>query len=192
MENLETLKSFEDGVTHFQNLFRINPEIIAHDLHPDYFSTRYAIRNTQYATCIPIQHHHAHIASCMAENNHKGDRSVIGVAFDGTGYGSDGAIWGGEFLIADYKSFDRAAHLAYIPLPGGDTATRKPARVAFAHLLAANVSLDLDLPSLAALSPTEQNIIAKQIANGTSTHHSPQAWGGCLTRSLRSSVCSRK
>lgn len=166
MENLETLKSFEDGVTHFQNLFRITPELIAHDLHPDYFSTRYALRIPHSAIRIPVQHHHAHIASCMAENNHKGDRSVIGVAFDGTGYGSDGAIWGGEFLIADYKSFDRAAHLAYIHLPGGDAATRKPARVAFSHLLAANVSLDLDLPSVAALSPTEQNIIIKQIANG--------------------------
>jgi hydrogenase maturation protein HypF len=165
MENLETLKSFEDGVTHFQNLFRIHPELIAHDLHPDYLSTRYASRITRHASLIPIQHHHAHTASCMAENNHKGDRRVIGVTFDGTGFGSDGSIWGGEFLIADYKSFDRAAHLAYIPLPGGDAATRKVARVAFAQLLAANVSLDLDLPSVAALSTAEQNIIAKQIAN---------------------------
>ena len=165
MENLETLKSFEDGVTHFKNLFRITPEIIVHDLHPDYLSTRYAIRNTQHVSRIAVQHHHAHIASCMAENNHKGDRSLIGVAFDGTGYGSDGAIWGGEFLIADYKSFDRAAHLAYVSLPGGDAATRKPARVAFAQLLAANVSLDLDLPSVAALSLVEQNTITRQIAN---------------------------
>ncbi|MBI5081904.1 MAG: carbamoyltransferase HypF [Chloroflexi bacterium] len=165
MENLETLKSFEDGVTHFQNLFRIHPEIIAHDLHPDYLSTRYATRITRHASRIPVQHHHAHIASCLAENNHTGDRSVIGVALDGTGFGSDGNIWGGEFLIANYKSFDRVAHLAYIPLPGGDAATRKPARVAFSHLLAANIALDLDLPSVAALSPTEQNIIAKQIAN---------------------------
>ncbi len=167
MENLETLKSFEEGADHFQNLFRIAPEIVAYDLHPDYLSTRYAQRlaaNNQ--RLIPVQHHHAHIASCLAENHHKGNRSVIGVAFDGTGYGSDGAIWGGEFLIADYKSFDRAAHLAYIPLPGGDAATRKPARVALSHLLAANLSLDLDLPTLAALSPAEQNIIAKQIANG--------------------------
>jgi len=166
MENLETLKSFEDSVAHFQNLFRIAPELIAHDLHPDYLSTRYAIRNTQHATCIPVQHHHAHIAACMAENNHKGDRRVIGVALDGTGYGSDGAIWGGEFLITNYRSFERPFHLAYTPLPGGDAATRKPARVAFSHLLAANVSLDLDLPSVAALSTAEQNIITKQIANG--------------------------
>jgi len=165
MENLETLKSFEDGITHFQNLFRINPEIIAHDLHPDYFSTRYALRIPHSAIRIPVQHHHAHIASCMAENNHKGDRSVIGVAFDGTGLGSDGAIWGGEFLIANYKSFDRVAHLAYIPLPGGDAATRKPARVAFSHLLAANID-DHDLPPFSALSLTEQRIISKQIASG--------------------------
>ncbi len=106
----------------------------------------------------------AHIASVLAENNLK--ETIIGVAFDGTGYGIDGAIWGGEFLIADYKGFDRAAHLAYVPLPGGDAATRKPARVALAHLLAAGVSLDGELPPLAALSATEQHIVERQVATG--------------------------
>jgi len=166
MENLETLQSFEQGVSHFENLFRIQPEIIAHDLHPDYLSTRYAVRNAHYATRIPVQHHHAHIAACMAENGLDGKRPVIGVAFDGTGYGTDGAIWGGEFLIANYGSFERAAHLAYVPLPGGDAGTRRPARVAFSHLLAAGVPLDGALPPLAALSPAERRIVEKQITAG--------------------------
>ncbi|MBI5290692.1 MAG: carbamoyltransferase HypF [Chloroflexi bacterium] len=187
MENLETLQSFEEGVAHFESLFRIAPEIIAYDLHPDYLSTRYAlsnfqlqtsnlnspisnlnsaIRNPQSAISIPVQHHHAHIAACMAENGLDGQRPAIGVAFDGTGYGTDGTIWGGEFLIADYAGFERAAHLAYVPLPGGDAATRKPARVALAHLLAAGVSLDSDLPPLAALSATEQRIVERQVATG--------------------------
>ncbi len=166
VENLETLRSFEAGIAHFESLFRITPEIIAHDLHPDYLSTRYALRITQHATRIPVQHHHAHIAACLAENGHRGERPVIGVAFDGTGYGTDGAIWGGEFVIADYAGFERAAHLAYVPLPGGDAGTRKPARVALAHLLAAGLSLEGDLPPISALSVTERRIVERQIATG--------------------------
>ena len=172
MENLETLKSFEEGVAHFQSLFRITPEIIAHDLHPDYLSTRYASRMTHHAPCVAVQHHHAHIASCMAENGLNGEQPVIGVAFDGTGYGMDGAIWGGEFLIADYSGFERAAHLAYVPLPGGDAATRKPARAALSYLLAAGIPLeygrvsDSPLPPLTALSAAERRIVEKQIASG--------------------------
>ncbi len=168
MENLETLKSFEAGVTHFESLFRIRPEIIAYDLHPDYLATRYALARARREglPAIGVQHHHAHILACLAENGHDGEQAVIGVAFDGTGYGSDGAIWGGEFLITRYTGFERAAHLAYIPLPGGDAGTRKPARVALAHLLAAGVPLDGDLPSLAALSETERRIVEKQVATG--------------------------
>ncbi|MBI3764785.1 MAG: carbamoyltransferase HypF, partial [Chloroflexi bacterium] len=166
MENLETLQSFEAGVAHFERLFRITPEIIAHDLHPDYLSTRFAIRNSQPATRIPVQHHHAHIAACLAENGHSGDRPVIGVAFDGTGYGTDGAIWGGEFLVANYSTFERAAHLAYVPLPGGDAGTRKPARVALSHLLTAGVSLDTDLPPVSALTAAERRVVERQVETG--------------------------
>lgn len=166
MENLETLQSFEQGIAHFESLFRIAPEIIAHDLHPDYLSTRFAIRNSQAARRIAVQHHHAHIAACLAENGHDGKQPVIGVAFDGAGYGTDGAIWGGEFLIAGYSNFERAAHLAYVPLPGGDAAVRKPARMALAHLLAAGIPLARDLPPLSALSPAEQRVVERQIAAG--------------------------
>jgi hydrogenase maturation protein HypF len=136
MENYETLGSFEDGISHYENLFRIEPKAIACDLHPDYLTTRYAINRSQSADLplYQIQHHHAHIAACMADNGLMGDRPVIGVAFDGTGYGTDGAIWGGEFLIADYQGYQRFAHLEYTPLPGGDNATRKPYRIALAQL----------------------------------------------------------
>jgi hydrogenase maturation protein HypF len=107
----------------------------------------------------------------MAENRCSSEDIVIGVAFDGTGYGRDGAIWGGEFLITSYNGFERAAHLGYVPLPGGDAGTRKPARVAFAHLLKSGVTLDDDLAPLAALSNTEQAVIIRQIETG---FNSPQ------------------
>jgi hydrogenase maturation protein HypF len=168
LENLETLQSFESGVAHFESLFRIKPEIIAYDLHPDYLATRYARARAEREglPALGVQHHHAHIAACLAENGYAGGQSVIGVAFDGAGYGTDGAIWGGEFLIADYAGFERAAHLAYVPLPGGDAGTRKPARVALAQLVAAGIPLEGGLPPIAALSPVERRIVEKQIATG--------------------------
>ncbi|MEK7276309.1 MAG: carbamoyltransferase HypF, partial [Chloroflexota bacterium] len=124
------------------------------------------ISNQQSAIRIPVQHHHAHIAACLAENGLDGGAPVIGVAFDGTGYGTDGAIWGGEFLIADYAGFERAAHLAYAPLPGGDAATRKPARTALSYLRAAGLSFDSDLPPVAALSLAERRVIEAQLRAG--------------------------
>lgn len=136
MENYETLRSFEDGVEHFERLFRIRPEAIAYDLHPNYLSTRYALQRSQgeQLPAFGVQHHHAHIAACMADNGLDGSHPVIGLAFDGTGYGEDGAIWGGEFLVADYKGYQRPFHLNYFPLPGGDAAIRRPARTALALL----------------------------------------------------------
>ena len=131
LENYETFQSFQEGIEHFQNLFEIQPEVVAYDLHPDYLSTRYA-HKLEGVTKIGVQHHHAHIASGMAEHGLSG--TVIGVAFDGTGYGTDNTIWGGEFLVADYLDFRRAAHLEYVPLPGGEAAIREPWRSAAACL----------------------------------------------------------
>jgi hydrogenase maturation protein HypF len=136
LQNYETLQSFEDGIQHFERLFRIQPALLACDLHPDYLATRYALDRAerQSLPLIHIQHHHAHIAACMVENGLPGDQSVIGVSFDGTGYGADGAIWGGEFLIADYLGYQRQHHLDYVPLPGGDKAIHEPWRIALAWL----------------------------------------------------------
>jgi hydrogenase maturation protein HypF len=168
MENFETLQSFESGVKHFETLFRVRPEILAYDEHPNYLATRYVLSRAENEglVAIGVQHHHAHIAACMAENGFKGKEAVIGVAFDGTGFGRDGAIWGGEFMISDYGGFERAAHLDYIALPGGDAGTRKPARVALAHLLKAGISLDGGWAPLSALSKTEQDVIKRQIDTG--------------------------
>jgi hydrogenase maturation protein HypF len=170
MENYETLRFFEQMVEQLKRTFRIEPEIIAHDLHPTYLSTRYATTHYPLPTAhYPIQHHHAHIASVMVENGLTGERPVIGVAFDGTGYGTDGAIWGGEFLIADYGSFRRAAHLKYAPLPGGDAAIRRPYRTALAHLWAAGVEWEEDLAPVAAAPAAERTILAQQLERGLNT-----------------------
>jgi hydrogenase maturation protein HypF len=134
LENAETLASFTEGIAHFRRLFDIDPEQVAHDLHPDYLSTRYA-QDMTGVELIGVQHHHAHIASCLADNGETGP--VIGVAFDGTGYGPDGTIWGGEFLLADLAGFERAAHLAPVPMPGGAAAIRQPWRMAASYLAAA-------------------------------------------------------
>jgi hydrogenase maturation protein HypF len=136
MENYETLKSYEQGVEHFETLFRVKPEAIAYDLHPNYLATRYALERAERENLptIGVQHHHAHIAACMAENGLNGSQPVIGISFDGTGYGEDGEIWGGEILIADFKSYQRRFHLDYFPLPGGDASIKRPARTALALL----------------------------------------------------------
>jgi hydrogenase maturation protein HypF len=131
LENAETLRSFTEGIEHFSRLFDITPQVVAYDLHPEYLSTKYAL-DTGGVDLVGVQHHHAHIASCLADNG--ADGPVIGVAFDGTGYGSDGTIWGGEFLIADLAKFLRAGHLAPVPMPGGAAAIRQPWRMAAAYL----------------------------------------------------------
>ena len=136
LENYETLHTFKESIKHYERLFRVKPEAITCDLHPNYLASNYARERAQRENLplIEIQHHHAHIASCLAENNDPGSKPVIGVAFDGTGYGDDGSIWGGEFLIADYSGYHRAYHFEYIPLPGGDKAIREPWRIALATL----------------------------------------------------------
>ena len=131
LDNMETLRSFEEGIEDFKRLFHLRPKVICHDLHPDYLSTGYAL--AQEGEKIGVQHHHAHLASCLGENGVK-DRA-IGVIFDGTGYGEDGRIWGGEFLLGDFGSFERVAHLDYVPMPGGEKAIKETYRMAFAYLL---------------------------------------------------------
>jgi hydrogenase maturation protein HypF len=141
LDHYEAFRAFVKDVDLYEQLFAIDPCIIAHDLHPDYASTRYALQRasaglTPPARLVAVQHHHAHMASCMAE--HGLVESVIGVSFDGTGYGTDGAIWGGEFLVGDYGRFSRAAHLRYVGMPGGDQAIKEPWRMALAHLMDAS------------------------------------------------------
>jgi hydrogenase maturation protein HypF len=133
LENAATLRSFTEGIEHFGRLFGIEPQVVAYDLHPEYLSTKYAL-DLDLDSC-GVQHHHAHIASCLADNGHDGP--VIGVAFDGTGYGTDGTLWGGEFLVADLVGFERAGHLEPVPMPGGAAAIRQPWRMAAAYLRAA-------------------------------------------------------
>ena len=168
MENMETLEHFGNTIELYKKLFSIEPEIIAHDLHPDYLSTNYAreMANANPKVAIySIQHHHAHIVSCMVENGV--DEPVIGVAFDGTGYGSDGYIWGGEFLVADYKGFERLGHLEYMPLPGGDAAIRKPYRTAASYIysLLGKESLE-SLPFIQGIDEEELVILEQQIDKG--------------------------
>ncbi|MGD2027695.1 MAG: carbamoyltransferase HypF, partial [Anaerolineales bacterium] len=148
LENYETMVAFIEGVEHYQNLFRVCPEVVAYDLHQDYLATRIAVEHAQEhdLPAYSIQHHHAHIAACMAEYSLPADEPVIGLSFDGTGFGTDGTIWGGEFLLATYTSSDRVFHLKSVPLPGGDSATKEPWRMALSWLDAAGVPWDETLP----------------------------------------------
>ena len=166
LDNLETLEFYQGAVEHLKEIFQITPAVLAHDLHPDYLSTRYALARAAKGEAVglePVQHHHAHIASCLADNQVNGP--VIGVALDGTGYGIDGQIWGGEFLVADYANFERLGHLEYLPLPGGATAIRRPYRIALAYLqtLLGRVP---ELPFLDEVSLEEQRIVLQQVNKG--------------------------
>ena len=128
LEHLATYRSFLQATEHLCSVFAIEPSVIAHDLHPDYLSTKWA--QDQEAALCPVQHHHAHVASCLAEHRHAG--TVLGLAFDGLGLGDDGTLWGGEFLVADFAGYERAGHLQTVPMPGGTRAIREPWRMAIA------------------------------------------------------------
>jgi len=132
LKNQQVVDSLKQAVTHLQGLFEVRPQAIAHDLHPDYLSTHVAGELAGELPLVAVQHHHAHLASCLVDNGQPGP--AIGVIFDGIGYGRDGKIWGGEFLVGDLQQFERVAHLAYRPMPGGDAATREPWRMAVSHL----------------------------------------------------------
>ncbi|MDX1414500.1 MAG: carbamoyltransferase HypF [Candidatus Promineifilaceae bacterium] len=165
MENLETLTAFEAVVNHFQHIFRLKPQFIACDMHPRYLSSRWAEEQTGLPV-VKVQHHHAHIASVMAENGLDGSQRVLGFSFDGTGYGPDGAVWGGEVLLANYEDYDRRYHLAYLPLVGGDVAVERPYRLALAYLHAVGFSWDERLPPVAACPQKERLIIQRQLRTG--------------------------
>ena len=155
-------------MSHFERLFRIQPQAVAYDLHPNYLTTRYALERIQrenLAEC-GVQHHHAHIAACMADNGMDGSQAVIGLAFDGTGYGLDGAIWGGEFLVADYAGFERKLHLDYFPLPGGDAAIKHPARVALALLWSLGLEWDESLDPVQDLGYEGRSALRIQLERG--------------------------
>ncbi|MDN3058153.1 MULTISPECIES: carbamoyltransferase HypF [Streptomyces] len=155
-------RAFARAENHLRELTRVEPVRVAADRHPGYRSARWARRDGRPLTL--VQHHHAHIASAMAE--HQLDEPVLGIAFDGTGYGDDGAVWGGEVLLADYAGYRRLAHLSYVPLPGGDAAVRHPYRMALAHLRAAGVAWSPDLPCVAACPPGELRLLEAQLARG--------------------------
>ena len=165
LENFETLKSFEEGIEHFERLFRIKPQAIACDLHPDYLATQYAEKRAEreQLPLFKIQHHHAHLAACLGDNDWTSDEPVIGVCFDGTGMGDDGTIWGGEFLAGGYQAYQRPYHLKYVTLPGGETAIRRPAKMALAHLQSARIDWDEGLPPVKALTQQESEILGAQI-----------------------------
>ena len=168
MENYETLVFFEETLANLKKLFRVEPRAVAHDLHPAYLSTQYALRVPDLEK-IGVQHHHAHVASCMAENGLRG--KVIGVALDGTGYGTDGKIWGGEFLVADYGGFERRAHLRYVPLAGGDAAVRQPWRPALAYL-ADTFGGAAEFPELAIwreVPESQRKLVRSMIAHGVNS-----------------------
>jgi hydrogenase maturation protein HypF len=162
LENLETFESFEGTIEHLKAVLEIDPQLVAYDLHPDYFSTHYATRQGGPKK-IGVQHHHAHIASCMAEHGISGP--VIGLAMDGTGYGSDGTLWGGEFLLAELHRFERVGHFQNVSLPGGEAAIREPWRMALAYLHHAfgKGLFELPLEFVGRLDPNKATIILTMI-----------------------------
>lgn len=163
MENLETLHAFERAYQHMSAIFRVQPEIIVCDKHPRYLSSQWAetFAREHDIPLIKVQHHHAHIASVMAE--HGLNEPVIGFSYDGTGYGKDGAIWGGEVFIADYRTCERVAHLPYMPLAGGDSAVKNPYRLALSYLWANDLAWDENLASVQHASEAEKRILKQQL-----------------------------
>jgi len=165
LEHLATYQAFLQATVHLCRLFGIEPEVVAHDLHPEYLSTKHALDLDLEPW--PVQHHHAHIASCLAEHGHTG--TVLGIAFDGLGYGTDGTMWGGEFLVADFNGFERAAHLQPVPMPGGAAAVREPWRMALAWTARA-AGADAAARLGTALDPRWSQVLPLAVADSERRH----------------------
>lgn len=165
LKNSATLDSLEQTVAHLKRILDITPAVVAHDLHPDYLSTAYAV-DLPHIPLVAVQHHHAHMAACMAENGLEGES--IGVVFDGTGYGLDGTIWGGEFLVGDYRAFRRAGHFRALAMPGGDAAVREPFRMALSCLFDCGERdfSALQLPCLHDVSGQERQLLLRMLERG--------------------------
>jgi hydrogenase maturation protein HypF len=166
MDDLATLTAFDSAERHLEALTGVAPEVLVADAHPGYRSSAWAYRNAGDRPVRPVQHHHAHIAAVMAEHGLDGSAQVLGFAFDGTGYGPDGAVWGGEVLLSDYKGYRRLARLKYVPLAGGDISVLRPYRMALAHLWAAGLPWDPDLPPVQACPAEERRALKHQLETG--------------------------
>jgi len=171
LKTLSTYEFFKESIERFHRLFFFKPQLIACDLHPDYLSTAYAeiFEKELNVPLVKVQHHHAHIASCMAEN--RINEKVIGISMDGTGYGPDGHTWGSEFLIADLKGFTRYTHFDYIPMPGGDKAVDEPWRMALSYLykyFGDNIDYEV-LPAFRSVQPTQISLVREMIDKGINT-----------------------
>jgi hydrogenase maturation protein HypF len=166
MDDVATLEAFGAAERHLEMLTGVRPVQLVADRHPGYRSAAWARRHANGRPVLTVQHHHAHVAALMAEHGLDGVRPVIGIAFDGTGYGDDGAVWGGELLLADYKGFRRLAHLRYVPLPGADAAIERPYRMALAHLASAGLPWDPALPPVAACPAAELTVLRHQLSTG--------------------------
>lgn len=167
MDDLATLRAFAAAEQHLEQLTGVRPVQLAADSHPRYRSALWAAEHAGDRPVYPVQHHHAHLAAVMGEHGVDPETSVVGFAFDGTGFGPDAAIWGGEVLAARYKGYRRLAHLRYVPLAGGDVSIRRPYRMALAHLFAAGIEWDEGIAAVRACPPAERAILARQLATGT-------------------------
>jgi hydrogenase maturation protein HypF len=163
MDDLATLSAFDSARSHLQELTGVSPNVLVADAHPLYRSTAWARRSAADRPVRTVQHHHAHIAAVMAEHGLDGSNQVLGFAFDGTGYGTDGAVWGGEVLLANYKGYQRLAQLKYVPLAGGDISVLRPYRMALSHLWAAGLPWDPDLAPVRACPPDEHRVLRHQL-----------------------------
>ncbi len=167
LENLTGLDFFRESLDHLMRTFEIEPEAVAHDLHPGYLSTGWAKdwAREHGLRLAPVQHHHAHVAACMAE--HGIESETIGISLDGTGYGADGRIWGGEVLLSRLDGFERFAHLDYVPMPGGESAIREPWRMALGHLKAAGFDIEsTEIQALVGAKASEARVLGRMIERG--------------------------